>query len=111
LLATRQSLGGVQKLVALKCFRRELFQSAPGAIAMFLGEARLAAQLSHPNIVQIFDVGERDGDLYMAMEYVDGRDLRELVDSGRPTPPHIAAHLGLEIARALAYLHDARDLH
>ena len=110
LLATRQSLGGVEKLVALKCFRRELFQSAPGAIAMFLAEARLAAQLSHPNVVQIFDVGETDGDLYMAMEYVDGRDLRELVDLGRPTPAHVVAHLGLEIARALGYLHGARDL-
>jgi len=110
LLATRQSLGGVEKLVALKCFRRELFQAAPGAIAMFLAEARLAAQLSHPNVVQIFDVGETDGDLYMAMEYVDGRDLRELVDLGRPTPAHVVAHIGLEIARALGYLHGAHDL-
>jgi serine/threonine protein kinase len=110
LLATRQSLGGVRKLVALKCFRRELFQAAPGAIAMFLAEARLAAQLSHPNIVQIFDVGETDGDLYMAMEYVDGRDLREVVDRGRPMPPHVVAHVALEVARALAYLHEARDL-
>jgi serine/threonine-protein kinase len=110
LLASRESLGGVEKVVALKRFRRELFQAAPAAIAMFLAEARLAAQLSHPNIVQIFDVGENDGDLYMAMEYVDGRDLRELVDRGRPMPPHIVAHVALEVARALAYLHDARDL-
>ena len=111
LLAKRESMGGVEKVVALKRFRRELFQSAPAAIAMFLAEARLAAQLSHPNVVQIFDVGEADGDLYMAMEYVDGRDLRELVDEGRAAPPHVAAHIGVEVARALAYLHEARDLH
>jgi tRNA A-37 threonylcarbamoyl transferase component Bud32 len=110
LLATRQSLGGVEKLVALKRFRRQLFQSAPASIAMFLAEARLAAQLSHPNIAQIFDVGETDGDLYMAMEFVDGRDLREVVDTGRPVPPQLVAHIGVEVARALAYLHDARDL-
>jgi serine/threonine-protein kinase len=77
---------------------------------MFLAEARLAAQLSHPNVVQIFDVGEADGDLYIAMELIDGQDLRELVESGRPTPAHLCAHIGLEIARALAYLHDAKDL-
>ncbi len=110
LLATRESLGGVEKLVALKLFRRELFQAAPAAIAMFLAEARLAAQLSHPNVVQIFDVGEADGDLYMAMELVDGRDLRDLIDEARPSPPHLVAHLGVEIARALGYLHTAHDL-
>ena len=110
LVATRPSFGGVEKVVALKRFRRELFQSAPAAIAMFLAEARLAAQLSHPNVVQIFDVGESDGDLYMAMEMIDGRDLRDVVDLGEPVPPHIVVHLGLEIARALAYLHAAHDL-
>ncbi|MEO6954195.1 MAG: serine/threonine-protein kinase [Polyangia bacterium] len=110
LVATRPSFGGVEKVVALKRFRRELFQAAPAAIAMFLAEARLAAQLSHPNVVQIFDVGESDGDLYMAMEMIDGRDLRDVVDVGDPVPPHIVAHLGLDIARALAYLHSAHDL-
>lgn len=110
LLATRSSLGGVEKPMALKLFRRELFQAAPAAIAMFLAEAKLAAQLSHPNVVQIFDVGEAGGDLYIAMELIDGVDLRELVETGKPTPPHLCAHIGLEIARALAYLHDAKDL-
>ena len=110
LVATRPSFGGVEKVVALKRFRRELFQAAPAAIAMFLAEARLAAQLSHPNVVQIFDVGESDGDLYMAMEMIDGRDLRDVVDLGDPVPPRIVAHLGLEIARALAYLHSVHDL-
>ncbi len=110
LLATRSSLGGVEKPMALKRFRRELFQAAPTAIAMFLAEARLAAQLSHPNVVQIFDVGEADGDLFIAMELIDGQDLRELVETGKPTPAHLCAHIGLEISRALAYLHSARDL-
>ena len=110
LLATRTSLGGVEKPVALKRFRRELFHSAPTSIAMFLAEARLAAQLNHPNVVQIFDVGESDGDLYIAMELIDGKDLRELLDLGRPAPPHLVAHIGLELARALAYLHHAKDL-
>ena len=110
LLATRSSLGGVEKPMALKRFRRELFQAAPAAIEMFLAEARLAAQLSHPNVVQIFDVGEAGGDLFIAMELIDGQDLRELVETGKPTPPHLCAHIGLEIARALAYLHNARDL-
>ena len=41
-------------------------------VAMFIDEARVCARLTHPNIVQVFDFGEQDGELYMAMEYVDG---------------------------------------
>ena len=48
-------------------------------VRMFIDEAKLAAQLSHPNIVQIYDLGKAGGSYYIAMEYVDGRDLRSLL--------------------------------
>ena len=61
-------------------------------VEMFLSEAKLAAQLNHPNIVQIFDFGEADGAYYLAMEYIDGPNLRALSqaardEQGTPLPP------------------------
>ena len=69
-LARRAGPHGFQKIVAVK---RILPQFARDAdfVAMFVDEARVCARLGHPNIVQVFDFGEQDGELYMAMEYVD----------------------------------------
>jgi serine/threonine protein kinase len=102
---------GTEKSVALKLFRRQLLETARITVNMFLTEARLCANLNHPNIVQIFDVGEDGGDLYMAMEYLEGRDLRAILRRRRvPLPPEQVVHIALEVARALDYAHHARDL-
>ncbi|HEY2073322.1 MAG TPA: serine/threonine-protein kinase [Gaiellaceae bacterium] len=78
--------------------------------ARFVREGRLAARLSHPNIVSIFDVGEADGRPYIAMELVDGETLADLIARG-PIPAGEAAELGAQAARALAAAHAAGLVH
>jgi hypothetical protein len=77
-----RGIGGFEKTVALKRIRAER-ASDPDFVKMFLDEARLAAILSHPNIVQVFEVGESGGDPYIAMEYVDGSTLAQLLRAAR----------------------------
>jgi len=79
--------------------------------ARFLREGRLAAQLSHPNIVRVFDVGEGDGRPYIAMEHVDGETLADLVARRGRVPAAEAAALGVQAARALAAAHAAGLVH
>jgi serine/threonine-protein kinase len=79
--------------------------------ARFLREARLAARLAHPNIVHVYDVGEDDGRPFMAMEYVDGETLTELVARRGPLPAEEAAELGIQACRGLAAVHAAGLVH
>ena len=79
--------------------------------ARFLREARLAARLAHPNVVRIYDVGEAHDRPFMAMEYVDGETLAELVARRGPLPAHEAAELGIQICRGLAAAHAAGLVH
>jgi serine/threonine protein kinase len=79
--------------------------------ARFLREGRLAARLAHPNVVRIFDVGEDDERPFIAMEYVDGETLAELVRRRGPLPAHEVAELGVQICRALAAAHEAGLVH
>jgi eukaryotic-like serine/threonine-protein kinase len=79
--------------------------------ARFLREGRLAARLAHPNVVRIFDVGEDDERPFIAMEYVDGETLAELVRRRGPLPAHEVAELGVQICRGLAAAHDAGLVH
>jgi len=111
-LARRGGPHGFQKIVAVK---RILPQYArdPDFVAMFVDEARVCARLGHPNIVQVFDFGEQDGELYMAMEYVDGttgaRVIRAAASQGEDLPLDVCLHTALSILRALEYAHGARD--
>lgn len=74
--------------------------------ARFEQEVRTAAQLAHPNIVVIYDFGESEhGVLYYAMEYLDGFDLRRLVEEDGPQPPSRVLHILLQIASALGEAH------
>jgi serine/threonine protein kinase len=77
----------------------------------FVREARLAARLSHPNVVRVFDVGEDDGRPFIAMEYVDGETLAELVARRGPLPPARAASLGVQACAGLAAAHAASLVH
>jgi eukaryotic-like serine/threonine-protein kinase len=77
----------------------------------FLREARLAARLSHPNVVRVFDVGEDDGRLFIAMEYVAGETLAELVGRRGRLPAAEAATLGMQICAGLAAAHAAGLVH
>ncbi len=111
-LARRAGPHGFQKLVAVKRILPQ-FARDPDFVAMFVDEARVCARLGHPNIVQVFDFGEQDGELYMAMEYVDGttaaRLVRAAAGQAEDLPIDACLHITLSILRALDYAHTARD--
>src|SRR5262245_34695538 len=81
----------------------------PRFTKMLLTEARVSALLHHPAIVQVYELGDVDGEYFLTMEYVDGVDLRTLVDccakAGRPIPIGQVCFLIAELAAALAYAH------
>jgi serine/threonine protein kinase len=111
-LARRAGPHGFQKIVAVKRILPQLAKD-PDFVAMFVDEARVCAGLSHPNIVQVFDFGEEDGELYMAMEYVDGttgaRLIRAAATKEEDLPLDVCLHLALSVLRGLEYAHGARD--
>jgi serine/threonine protein kinase/ABC-type branched-subunit amino acid transport system substrate-binding protein len=101
---------GFQRTVVIK---RILNGGDPDSIRMFINEAKLAAELSHPNIAQIYELGEVDGEFFIAMEYVRGKDLRQLLHQlalrKTPIPPIVACYIAREICRALAHAHTHTD--
>ena len=112
-LAKQIGIGGFEKPVALKRIQSKLLETRHLAIDMFLNEAKIAGRLLHPNIVQVLDVGEVGGALYLAMEYVRGRDLRHVVKKLRTNrvglPLAEACYIVREVARALHYAYWSTD--
>src|SRR5437868_9494165 len=86
-LAIQKSVAGFEKLLVIKRILPAMNQDK-AFIDMLLHEARVAATLSHPNIVQIFDVGQAEGQFFIAMEHVHGEDLRSLVRQMRRKNVH-----------------------
>jgi hypothetical protein len=111
-LARRAGPHGFQKTVALKRILPQ-FARDPDFVALFVDEARVCARLGHPNIVQVFDFGEQEGELYMAMEYVDGttgaRLVRAVAARGEEIALEVCLHITLSILHALECAHGARD--
>ncbi|MGE3543836.1 MAG: protein kinase [Kofleriaceae bacterium] len=108
-LAQQRGLEGFDRRVAVKRILPHL-SDAPDFVQMFLGEARLAAQLNHPNIVHIYDFGKVESDYFIAMEYVDGVHAGRLfkhVEQER-LPPVMVARLGADTAAALHHAHELR---
>ncbi len=108
-LATLDGPDGFTKTCVLKCILPDLAKD-PAFAAMFVNEAKVAAMLSHPNIVQIFEFAKEQDQYYLAMEYVDGTSLDRLMKAarkaGQPLGPRVAVEVGVPIANALAYAHD-----
>ena len=95
--------------VAVKVLR--LTDSQATDLARFEREARAAAAVSHPNVVQVFDAGQ-DGDLrYIVMEWVDGGDLAHLIRERAPLPLEEAVRITADILRGLAAIHQAGIVH
>ena len=109
--AQQRGVQGFQKIVAIKRILPH-FSDNEDFVTMFIDEAKLAAQLTHPNIVQIFDLGKAGSSYYIAMEYVNGRDLRTLLRKVRecrqPFPEQVAAFVVMKVAAALDYAHRKR---
>jgi serine/threonine-protein kinase len=103
---------GFEKTLVVKRILSHLAED-PTFVEMFLSEARLAAQLNHPNIVQIFDFGEADGEYFLAMEYIDGPNLRVLLKKaravGQPLPPALCARIIACACEGLSFAHDFQD--
>lgn len=104
--ARRRGPGGFNKLVAVKRLLPDLNRD-PDFVAMFLEEARLQSRLSSPNLIEVFDFGEIDGEHYLAMELVDGIDLAALHRAVGALPIELAHFIALEVCRALEALHQA----
>lgn len=111
-LARTAGSGGFEKLLVIKRILPQLVEDDE-FIEMFFDEARIAARLNHPNLVQIFDLGEAEGSHYLAMEYVAGEDLRRVDKKARggkqPIPPALVLRIIADAAAGLDYAHKARD--
>ncbi len=106
-LAEQITLG---RKVALKLLRKELMADA-GYVARFKREATAAAGLNHPNIVQVYLVGEQEGQHYIAQEYVQGATLRQLLKKKGPPEVPLALHIMRQVAAALQAAAEAGIVH
>ncbi len=97
------------RAVAVKVIRDGAL-AGPRELARFRIEAEAAARMSHPNFVQILEVGEFDGRPFLVMERVDGVTLDKFL-AGRPQPPRPAAELVRTLARAVAHAHERKVVH
>lgn len=104
--ARQKSLG---RTVAVKLLPPRLAKD-PEFVARFDKEATALAALSHPNVIQIIDRGVAGENYYFVMEYVEGRSLRELINSGQ-LPPVEALKLVAQVCRAIDYAHDKQIIH
>ncbi len=108
-----RSLGvaGFEKTVVIKRVLPSLLER-PGFAELLVREAKISARLSHPNIIQIFDLGEQEGSYFIAMELLRGRDLAAALSHRAPGEPALDLGLRLwvaaEVAKALDYAHRAR---
>jgi serine/threonine-protein kinase len=99
------------RTIAVKVLLAALAEEDPTYVARFEREARAAAALAHRAVVTVYDAGVDDGERYIAMEYVDGRTLAEILRGGGPLEPHEAVRIARDVAGALAAAHAAGILH
>jgi len=100
----------LDRIVAFKVLPDTL-QENPQALKNFLREAKSAAALNHPNIVTIYDAGEQDGIYYIAMEFVDGNTLKEIVKHRGKISTAGVVHVLAQLSEALAYAHEKKIVH
>jgi TonB family protein len=110
--ARMKGVEGFQKTVAIKRILPSLTDSSD-FVTMFIDEAKLAAQLQHNNIIHIYDLGKLGDDYYIAMEYIEGKDLRSILNAARQKqlalPHELALMIAARLASALDYAHRKRD--
>jgi hypothetical protein len=103
---------GTAQCAAIKRLRSE-YANNPQFVEMFLEEARVASRLSHPNVVNLYEVGKTEGDLFMAMEVVDGASLAHIFHMlrgrGERLPAEAAVELAIQLCDALEYVHSLKD--
>jgi serine/threonine protein kinase len=100
----------LDRLVAVKLIRPELARS-PEMLRRFKQELILARQVTHKNVIRIFDLGQSDGTKFITMDFVEGQDLRALLRERGKLPPPEAAKIMLQICRALEAAHAEHVIH
>ena len=102
----------IDRIVAIKTVTIGLSDAETEAFERrFFREAKSAGRLNHPNVVTIHDVGKTEDIAYIAMEFLDGQSLREILDSGVVLPPQRIADIAAEIAEGLAFAHRNQVVH
>ena len=96
--------------IALKVLHRRFAQDQE-FVERFRREAKSAAGLQHPQVVGVFDRGEHDGTYYIAMEYLPGRTLKDIVTAEAPLSQELVIHLGLQILEAAGFAHRHSVIH
>src|SRR5438105_10954189 len=108
-LAKQQGPAGFEKILVVKKLVAHLTANKE-FVELFLGEARLAARMNHRNIVQVFELGEHQGSYFIAMEYVLGKSLRDVIDAAQKRkeriPPEIARSIAEQICDGASYAHN-----
>ena len=100
----------LQKAVAVKTLNAE-FLDRPDVVERFVREGRAASRIRHRHVVDVVDVGEQDGVVYLAMEFLEGEDLSQRIKRGGPLAPREAADLMLPVLAAIAEAHRAGVVH
>lgn len=110
-LARQRGLAGFNRFVVIKKILSHLSEQ-PTFVEMFLDEARMSAQLNHPNIVQIYDLGKEGDSYYIAMEFIAGENLSQMLwrgmKRGQPLSPQLASRIIADACKALHYAHHLR---
>lgn len=126
LLLERLAIGGMAELFIAKAFRRSKgaalvaikrilpsMEDDQEFVTMFIDEARIAGQLNHENIVPIYELGRIGDSHFIAMEFIWGKDILQIINRfrriGRRMPPDMAAWIAVQMARGLAYAHRQKD--
>jgi eukaryotic-like serine/threonine-protein kinase len=111
-LARTRGVAGFEKTLIIKTILPHLAEEEE-FVTKFLDEGHIVTRLSHGNIVSVFDMGEEDGEYFMAMEYVPGNDLRAILKvlarQGRTMPVELAIHIAAEVCKGLGYAHRKLD--
>lgn len=100
----------LQRIVALKVMPKFNVDN-PQISEKFLEEARTAAKLNHPNIVTVYEAGDEEGDLFIAMEYIEGSNIKQLLLQKKPIPLQGVLFIGAQICKGLGYAHENRVIH
>jgi serine/threonine protein kinase len=111
-IARQEAMGGFEKEIVLKLLQ-ERYAESRRVVQMFLDEARLSAKLNHPSIVHVYDVADEQGVKYIAMEYIHGETLLDIIRRGiaveKPLPLEHALHVIGQTAAGLGYAHERRE--
>ena len=112
-LAKQVGPSGFEKLLVIKRILAH-HHDKNDYLSMFLSEAKLVARLTHNNVIQIHEMGQIDGDYFIAMEYVRGKSLRDIIDTlrarGEQMPLAYVVDLAIKLCEGLGYAHGAQDL-